>query len=65
MECVIGERTYHFLCDCDSPITEAKDCLNVFIKHLEQVEEAVLKAAELKASEEKNCSEVVEENKPE
>jgi hypothetical protein len=65
IEHVIGERIYHFLCDSDSPITEVKECLNLFIKHLEQVEEAALKAAEMKADEEKKSSEIFEEEKTE
>lgn len=39
-EVKIGERTYQMLCEMDSPISEAKEALFQFIKHLGQIEDA-------------------------
>jgi hypothetical protein len=45
-------KTYHFLCDQDSPLNEVKDALFQFLKYVGQVEDAAKAQQEaLKAQE--------------
>lgn len=39
IETKIGEKMYQMICDHDSPITDAKEAIFQFIKHLGKIED--------------------------
>ena len=41
LEHKIGDKTYQFLCDPNSPLSEVKDALFQFLRYVGQVEDAV------------------------
>lgn len=40
LEIVISEKTYQFICDCDCPLSDVKECLFQFQKYIGQIEDA-------------------------
>ena len=52
LEHKIGDKVYHFLCDCDSPLSHVKDALLAYLAYVAKVEETHREAEELKAKEE-------------
>ena len=50
LEHKIGDRVFHLLCDSDSPVHEAREALNQFMKFLGKIEDAA-KAAQEKPQE--------------
>lgn len=56
----IGERVFHFMCDMDSPIGEAKDALCHFVTHVVNFEKSIIADMESKKAEEPQQEEVVQ-----
>ncbi len=49
LECLIGDKVYHFTCDTDSTLSHIKESLFQFMKYIGQIEDAHAKAqAEIK-----------------
>lgn len=49
LECKIGEKIYHLLCDMDSPLPHVKEAILQFLKYVQYVEDQV-KEQQAKAS---------------
>jgi hypothetical protein len=41
LECKVGERLFHFMCDPDSPIEHVKESLFQFGKYVGAIEDAI------------------------
>lgn len=41
LECKVGEKVYHFLCDMDSPLDHVKEAVLQFLKYIQQIEDQV------------------------
>lgn len=41
LEFKVANKFYHFICDPDSPTAHAKEALELMLKHVESIEEAV------------------------
>ena len=39
LEHVIGSRVFHLMCDHDSPIAEVREAIDVFLQHLDKIEQ--------------------------
>lgn len=50
LENKVGEKTYRFLCDCDSPIVHIKESLSQFIELVDKIEKKVLAEQEALAT---------------
>lgn len=68
LEHKVGEKVYHFLCDNDSPVHEAKEAVMQFLKYIMSVEDAAKVQQELakqQVSDDDKKEEVLEEVKAE
>jgi hypothetical protein len=46
LECMIGEKVYHLMCDNDSPLDQVKEALFQFQKYIGQIEDSAKAAQE-------------------
>lgn len=44
LEAILNEKTYHFLCDMDSPLNHVRAALHQFLGFVDQIEESARKA---------------------
>lgn len=64
LEHKIGDRVFHFFCDNDSPVNEAKEAMFQFLKYLGSIEDAA-KAHEEQKDKESKVEEIPQEVKVE
>lgn len=58
----IGDKTYHFICDQDSPIDNVEETLFQFLNYVRQIKESI-KAQAAKAEEAKSSIESEDQKK--
>lgn len=62
LEHKIGERVFHLMCEADSPISEVKDALFIFVSHVTQIEKAANEAMFKSSEPTADSTESVEES---
>jgi hypothetical protein len=63
LECIVNDKEFVFLCDCDSPVVCVKEALTQFLKYACNIEDKVKADQEAQKSENESCECV--EPKPE
>lgn len=53
LEHKIEDKVYHFVCDCDSPLSQVKESLFQFLKYVGHIEDQVKTHEEANKSQEK------------
>lgn len=63
LECKVGEKVFHLLCDMDSPLPHVKEAVLQFLKYIQHVEDQVKAQEEAKKTAEASPA-IVDEVKP-
>lgn len=65
LELKVGEKTYQFICDNDSPLSDIKEAIFQFQKYIGVVEDNIKQQMEAKAQADAESLPVTDEVKPE
>jgi hypothetical protein len=65
LELKVGEKTYQFLCDNDSPLNDIKEAIFQFQKYVGVIEDQIKAQMQAQAKAASEATPVIEEIKPE